>query len=63
MKYFLLLLMYDDTDPLDEIDRYKLKDLCHPAFLAHAVSSLAFVVVIFMGHANGDNKVQLDPAC
>ena len=33
-----------------------LKGLFHPAFLARVVSSIAFVVTIFMGHGNGDNK-------
>ena len=33
-----------------------LKGSFHPAFLARVTSSLAFVVAIFMGHDNGDNK-------
>ena len=36
----------------------RLKGLFHPAFLARVVSSLAFVVTIFMDHENGDNKRQ-----
>ena len=35
---------------------FKLKGLFHPAFLAHVVSWLAFVVAIFLAHENGDNK-------
>ena len=33
-----------------------LKGLFHPAFLARAVSWLAFVVAIFMAHENGDKQ-------
>ena len=33
-----------------------LKGLFHPAFLSRVISSLAFVVAIFMAHQNGDNK-------
>ena len=41
-----------------------LKGLFHPACLARAISWLAFVVAIFMGHENGDNKGQLtDGTC
>ena len=36
-----------------------LKALIQPAFLARVASGLAFVVAIFMGHENGDNKGQL----
>ena len=40
------------------------KGLFHPAFLPCAVSWLAFVVAIFMGHEKGDNKGQpRDDAC
>ena len=35
----------------------KLKALIQPACFAGAISWLAFVVAIFMGHENGDNKV------
>ena len=35
---------------------FDIKDLFHPALLAHVLSWLAFVVAIFMGHAKGDNK-------
>ena len=35
-----------------------LKGLFHPAFLACAVSLLAFVVAIFVAHESGDSKSQ-----
>ena len=35
-----------------------LKGVFHPAYLARAVSWFAFVVVIFMGHENCENKGQ-----
>ena len=40
------------------VSDYHLKGLYHPACLARAVSWLAFVVAIFMGHENGNNKGQ-----
>ena len=38
------------------MSKENLKALFHLAFLARVVSWLAFVVAIFMGHENGDNK-------
>ena len=38
------------------LPRIIFKGLFHPAFFAQVVSWLAFVVTIFMGHKNGDNK-------
>ena len=35
-----------------------LKGLFHPACIAIAISCLTFVVAIFMGHENRDNKGQ-----
>ena len=41
-----------------------LRGLFHPACLARAASWLAFVVAIFMGHENSDNKGQrIDRTC
>ena len=41
-----------------------LKGLFYPACLARAVAGFGFVVTIFMGHENGDNKAKArDDTC
>ena len=44
---------------LSKVDINTLKALIQPECLARVASWLAFVVTIFMGHENGDNKGQL----
>ena len=41
-----------------DVAQAPLKDLFHPASFACAVSWFAFIVAIFMGHGNGDDKGQ-----
>ena len=43
---------------LSLLEEWLLKCLFHPAFLAHVLSWLAFVVAIFMAHENGDKQRQ-----
>ena len=46
--------LYEDEP--QEAQAVNLKGMFHPACLARVVSWIAFVVAIFMGHENGDNK-------
>ena len=43
---------------MKDICNQMLKGLFHPACFARAVFSLAFVILIFIGHESGDNNGQ-----